>query len=237
MLKNYLITAFRNLTRNKVFSFINVLGLSAGITCCLLISVYIKHEFSYDGFQQKGERIARVIMDYGMGGNSNKGNYTSTYVGPSFKTNFPEVEDFVRIAAGKKIVRNGDKLFVEKRLLYVDSTFFKLFTFPLSEGDAKSALNGPNKIILTNSAAKKYFNDVNPVGKTIKISSAGVDYLITGLTEDCPANSQIKFDFLASFSSLGIQSEKTYWNANYTTYLLLKMLNPLPAYRKKYRPL
>lgn len=233
MLKNYLITAFRNLTRNKVFSFINVLGLSAGITCCLLISVYIKHEFSYDGFQQKGERIARVIMDYGMGGNSNKGNYTSTYVGPSFKTNFPEVEDFVRIAAGKKIVRNGDKLFVEKRLLYVDSTFFKLFTFPLSEGDAKSALNGPNKIILTNSAAKKYFNDVNPVGKTIKISSAGVDYLITGLTEDCPANSQIKFDFLASFSSLGIQSEKTYWNANYTTYLLLKNAESIASLQKK----
>lgn len=210
-----------------------MLGLSAGITCCLLISVYIKHEFSYDGFQQKGERIARVIMDYGMGGNSNKGNYTSTYVGPSFKTNFPEVEDFVRIAAGKKIVRNGDKLFVEKRLLYVDSTFFKLFTFPLSEGDAKSALNGPNKIILTNSAAKKYFNDVNPVGKTIKISSAGVDYLITGLTEDCPANSQIKFDFLASFSSLGIQSEKTYWNANYTTYLLLKNAESIASLQKK----
>ena len=240
MLKNYFITACRNLTRNKIFSFINVLGLSAGITCCLLISVYIKHEFSYDGFQEKGNRIARVIMEYGMGGNSNKGNYTSTYVGPSFKSNFPEVEDYVRIAAGKKIVKNGDKLFVEKRMLYVDSTFFKLFTFPLSEGDARTALNGPNKIILTRSAAKKYFDDVNPIGKTIKISSAGVDYLITGITEDCPANSHIKFDFLASFSSLGIPLEKTYWNANYSTYLLLKdaesiakLQKKIPAFMKK----
>jgi putative ABC transport system permease protein len=240
MLKNYFITGLRNLMRNKFFSFINIFGLSAGITCCLLISIYVKHELSYENFHKKGDRITRVIMEYGMGGNTNKGNYTSTYVGPSFKKNFPEVADFVRMAASKKIVKYREKLFVEKRLVYADSNFFKLFDFKLVEGVANAALSGPNKLVLTRGAAKKYFNTEDPIGKTMKVTSAGTDYLVTAVVEDCPENSHIKFDLLASFSSLGITPEEIYWNANYTTYFLLKdpssittLQEKIPGFMKK----
>lgn len=223
MLKHYFKIALRNLWKNKIFSAINITGLTIGLTCCLLMAFYIQYELSYDRFQEKGNRIVRMIMEYGFGGSVSKGNYTSTKVAPSFKKNFPEVEQGVRMSGGRSmIVKYEEKLFVEKQFLYADSTFFDIFSFPLIQGDAKAALSGPNKVILSRSAVKKYFSGVNPVGKIINIGSAAIPFQITGIAEDCPANSQIKFDFLASFSSLGVNQETSYYEANYTTYLLLK---------------
>jgi len=222
MIKHYFTIAWRNLWKNKVFSFINIIGLAVGLTCCLLMTLYVKHELSYDDFETKGDRIVRMIMEYSFSGSVNKGNYTSTKVAPAFKRNFPEVESAVRMYQPSRIVRYDDKLFNEKRFLFSDSSFFDLFSFQLLRGNSKDALSGPNKVILTQSSAKKYFGDADPVGKLLKVGSDGKDYLITGIIQDCPSNSQIKFDFLASFSSLGVNQEETYWNANYTTYLLLK---------------
>lgn len=222
MIKHYFTIAWRNLWKNKVFSFINIVGLAVGLTCCLLMTLYVKHELSYDDFEKKGDRIVRMIMEYSFSGSVNKGNYTSTKVAPAFKRNFPEVESAVRMYQPSRIVRYEDKLFNEKRFLFSDSSFFDLFSFRLLTGNEKDALSGPDKVILTQSSAKKYFGAANPVGKLLKIGSDGKDYLITGVIQDCPSNSQIKFDFLASFSSLGVNQEETYWNANYTTYLLLK---------------
>lgn len=222
MLLHYFKIAWRNLWKNKVFSAINMLGLTVGLTCCLLMTLYVKHELSYDDFQQKGDRIARVIMEYSFSGSVTKGNYTSTKVAPAFKRAFPEVESAVRMYQFPSVVRYEDNLFNEKRFMYADSSFFDLFSFKLLKGNPAKALFGPNVVVLTESTAQKYFGKEDPVGKTIKVGGSGVDYLVTGIIQDCPSNSQIKYDFLASFSSLNANQEETYWNANYTTYFLLK---------------
>lgn len=233
MIKHYFKTALRNLRKNKAFSFINILGLTVGLTCCLLMVLYIRHELSYDDFQKNGDRMARVIMEYSEGGSVMKGNFTSTKVAPAFKRNFPEVEQAVRMYKGIRVVHYQDKLFDEKSFMYADSTFFDMFSFKLLKGNPQYALSGPNVVVLTQSAAKKYFGDDDPIGKIIKVGSTETDYQVTGVIEDCPSNSQIKYDFLASFSSLGVTQEDTYWDANYTTYLLLKDKSSIASLQAK----
>ena len=233
MIKHYFKTALRNLRKNKVFSFINILGLTVGLTCCLLMVLYIRHELSYDDFQKNGDRMARVIMEYSEGGSVMKGNFTSTKVAPAFKRNFPEVEQAVRMYKGTRVIQYQDKLFDEKSFMYADSTFFDMFSFKLLKGNPQYALSGPNVVVFTRSAAKKYFGNDDPIGKTIKVGSTETDYQVTGVIEDCPSNSQIKYDFLASFSSLGVTQEDTYWDANYTTYLLLKDKSSIASLQAK----
>ncbi|HTI11876.1 MAG TPA: ABC transporter permease, partial [Puia sp.] len=242
MLKNWLITALRNFRKNKTYSAINVLGLTVGLTSCLLIALYIRFELSFDRFQEKGDRIARVIMEYHFdgAGETPKGNYTSTKVAPTFRQHFPEVVSAVRMTDAAPIVGYGEKLFTERRFMYADSSFFDLFSMPLLVGDARTALSGPKKIIVTQSAARRYFGANDPMGKLLRVGTDSTLYEVTGVMGDCPANSQFRFDFLASFSSLGVNQEKTYWEANYTTYLLLTsegaratLQAKLPAFMKK----
>jgi putative ABC transport system permease protein len=244
MIKNYFKIAWRNLWKNKTSSAINVFGLTIGLTCCLLIVLYIQHELSYDDFELKGKRIARVIMEYSFAGSSasNKGNYTSVRVAPVLKQTFPEVESAIKMAKYERVINYRDQLVNEKKFIYADSTFFDIFSFKLLQGDPHEVLDAPYKVVLTESTAKKYFGNENPVGKALRVGNDSSLYKITGITQDCPSNSQIKFDFLASFSSLGIPAEyeTTYWDANYTTHLLLKRENSiaqlqakLPAFMKK----
>jgi len=223
MLKNYFKTAFRNLWKHKTFSAINILGLTIGLGGCLLIALYIQHELSYDDFEANGNRIARVIMGYSFseGGDLKKGNFTSTKVAPTFKRVFPEVVYSARMDEFERVVGYQDKLLREK-FMYADSSFFDIFSFKLLKGDAKQALNGAGKVIVTESSAKKYFGDANPMGKVLRVGSDSSLYQVTGVMPDCPSNSQIKFDFLASFSSLYANQEESYFDANYTTFLLLK---------------
>jgi putative ABC transport system permease protein len=221
----YLKIAVRSLWKNKASSFINVFGLTVGMTCCLLIGLYIQHELSFDKFQVNGDRIARVIMEYHFDGSREKpakGKYTSTKVAPVFSRTFPEVESAVRMTDYDMIVRHNDKMLVESNFMFADSSFFKTFSFHLLQGNENNALNGPDKIVLTQSAAKKYFGIKDPVGEILLIGSEGSPYEVTGVMQDYPSNSQIKFDFLTSFSSMRANQERTYYNANYTTYLLLK---------------
>jgi putative ABC transport system permease protein len=223
MIKNYLKIAWRSLWKNKTSSLINITGLTTGLTCCLLMVLYMQHELKYDKFQQKGDRIVRVIMEYSFNGSPlTKGNFTSTKVFPSFKKNFPEVEDGVRMSDPDRLVKYDDKIFMEKKFLYADSTFFQVFSFPLLKGDPAQVLKSSNMVVLSQSAAKKYFGNDNPIGKLLQVGSNQDIYTVTGVAEDSPSESQIKFDFIASFSSLGATQEETYFDANYTTYLLLK---------------
>jgi len=240
MLKNYFTTAFRNLWKNKAASFINIFGLTIGLTCCLLIGLYIRHELSYDDFQQKGDRIARVIMEYKFDGGNDlvKGNFTSVRVAPVFKRTFPEVTDAVRMTQGQVIVQYKDKLIDEKAFMFADPSFFNLFSFKLLKGTPADVLSAPHKVILTESTARRYFGDEDPIGKALKLESDTILYQVTGIMQDCPSNSQVKFDFLASFSSLGLGAdyEKTYWDANYTTYLLLKDKSSIATLQAKITP-
>jgi len=239
MLKNYFKTAFRNLWKNKASSFINILGLTIGLSCCLLIGIYIRHELNYDSFEQKGDRIARVIMAYKFDGGNDfkKGNFTSVRVAPRFKQVFPEVATGVRMTSYQRVVKYQDKLIDEKAFAYADSNFFDVFSFKLLKGNPQTALAAPNRVILTESTAKRYFNDDNPIGKTLRVGSDTSLYQVTGVMKDCPSDSQIKFDFLASFSSLKLSGyEKTYWDANYTTYLLLKSEADIAKLQSKIAP-
>lgn len=241
MIRNYLKTAWRNLWKNKTMTFINVLGLMTGITCCLLIGLYIQHEYSYDRFQQKSDRIARVLMEYRFSsGDAKKVSVTSTKVLPVFARTFPEVETGVRMTDSKRIVAFGDKQFTENHFMFADSTFFDVFSFQLLQGHPKEALSGLNKVILTAATAQKYFGAENPLGKILLIGADAVPFEVTGVMQNCPSNSQMKFDFLASFSSLKANQEQTWWNANYTTFLLMKntagmktLQANLPAFMKK----
>ena len=224
MIKNWLRSALRNIRKNKTSSAINIFGLTIGLSSCLLIALFIRHELSYDNFELKGSRIARVIMGYRFdgGGEMQWGNYTSTKVAPTFKRNFPEVETAVRMTERDRIVSYQDKLFTEKGFMFADSSFFDAFSFTLLKGDARSALSGPKKIILTQSTARRYFGEEEPLGKLLRVGTDSVTYQVTGLMADIPSNSQFKFDFLASFSSLYANQEETYWDANYGTFLLLR---------------
>lgn len=244
MIINYFKTAFRNLWKNKTTSAINIFGLTIGLTCCLLIALYIKQELSYDNFQTNGDRIARVIMEYSFDGSSStqKGNYTSVRVASVFKTTFPEVESAVKMSQREKVVHYGDKLINENKFMYADPSFFSIFSFKLLQGNAQSVLSAPNDVVLTESTAKKYFGNENPIGKGLQIGEDSNLYRVTGIMQDCPSNSQIKCDFVASFSSLGISpdAEDSYWDANYTTYLLVKnkdainsLQAKLPAFMKQ----
>lgn len=222
MFKNYLKTALRSLLKNRFYTAINIFSLTVGLTCCLLITLYIAHETSYDRFHTRGNRIARVIMEYSFGGDVTKGNFSSTKVLPAFKRQFPQIEEGVRMQQLERVMAYEDKLFTEKKIMFADSTFFELFSFPLIQGNMKTALSGKNKIILTQTTAQKYFSNSDPVGKIVFMGSNRIPFEVTGIMRDLPVNSQMRFDLLASFSSLEANQERTYWNANYTTYLMMR---------------
>lgn len=244
MLRNYFKTAFRNLWKNKTAAVINVFGLTIGLTCCLLIALYIQRELSYDKFETNGDRIARVIMEYNFDGSSGatKGNFTSVRVASVFPQTFPEVESAVKMVQYSRVVHYEDKLIDEHNFMYADPTFFKFFSFNLLQGNIQQVLAAPYDVVLTTSTAEKYFGNENPIGKTFHVGNDSNLYHVTGIMQNCPANSQIQCDFVASFASLGIEKEAEdfYWDANYTTYLLLKnkdaiasLQAKLPAFMKK----
>src|ERR1700743_1273105 len=239
MLKNYLKIAFRNLWKNKASSFINIFGLTIGLCSCLLIGLYIQHELNYDSFQQKGDRIARVIMEYKFDGGTEfkKGNFTSARVAPIFKQTFPEIKDAVRMTDYDRVVKYNDKQIDEKHFMYADPSFFNMFSFKLLQGEPNEVLKAKNQVVLTESTAKRYFANENPIGKVLKVGADTTFYQVTGVMQDCPSNSQIKFDFLASWSNLNkADEEKSYWDANYTTYLLLKNKDNIAPLQAKITP-
>lgn len=224
MIRNNFKIARRNLWKNKPSTFINLVGLTVGITSCLLIALFIQHESSYDSFQPNADRIARLVMEYSFEGSPETeiGTFTSTKVAPVFSRTFPEVEKGIRMTDSSPIVQLKGEPVTEPGFLYVDSTFFDAFYYELIQGNSSTALDGPKKVLLTESMAVKYFGDENPIGKSLELGEKKTPYEITGILKDYPSNSQFRFDFLASFSSLNANQEATYFNANYTTYLLLQ---------------
>ena len=220
MIRNYFKTAFRNLRKNKLYSAINIFGLTIGITACLLIGLYISQELSYDAFNSNSSRIVRTTMEYGKAGTINSTATTGTKVGPQFKRLFPEIKEYVRTFISHNVVTGNNKMFDEPRILYADEAFFKLFSFHLIEGEPATVLDAPDKIVITQSMAKKYFGNQETLNKTL--TSGGKDLRISGICEDIPQNSQLKFDFVTNFMNLGNGvKDETWWTANWITYFLL----------------
>ncbi len=227
MLKNYFKVALRNLRKNKLYSFVNIVGLTIGITCCILIGLYIGHEWSYDRFHKNADRIVRVTMEFSNGGTVGSFATTGTKVGPQFKRNFPYVDAYVRTLKFPRVISYHDKVINEKNFFYADSAFFEVFSFKLIRGNPVTVLNTPNQLVITESMAKKYFGNDDPIGKELFISNSK-NFLVTGIVEDAPSNSQMNFDFIASFTSLDASKTEEWWTANDVTYLLLNSATNIP---------
>ena len=218
MFRNYLKLAFRHLLKKKTFSFINIFGLTIGLTSCVLIGLFIADELSFDTFNQKADRIARVTSEYSTSGTVNPAAVSGTRVGPRFHSVFPAVEAFTRTFIGRTIVGNGITHFEENRFLYADSAFFRIFTFPILKGDP-DPLASLDNLVITESTAKKYFGQDDPIGKTLRIRDEKT-VRVAAVIADPPGNSQLQFDFIARFDNLNKPDE--WWTANWITYLLLK---------------
>ncbi len=223
MIKNYFKIAWRNLKKNRLYAFVNIVGLTVGIVSCLLIGIYIKHELSYDRFNQNADKIVRVTMDYNFGGDAQKIAVTGTKIGPQFKRTFPQIADFVRIEKSTRVIGYKSLLFKEKSFLYAEPSFFKIFSFKLLRGDAANALNTNDKIVITQTAAKKYFAKEDPIGKVLKVGDK--NFMVSAIAADAPTNSQIQFDFIVPFSVLDVAKTEDWTSANNMTYLLVKNKN------------
>jgi putative ABC transport system permease protein len=222
MIGNYLLIAIRNLRKHFSYSAINIAGLGLGLATCLLLGVWIRHELSYDDFNTKIDRIYRASMEYSFGGQTKAVSVSPTIVLPTLQKEFGEIETGVRLYNSSSfrpfIVRKGDMMFEENKFYFADSTFFDVFDFKLLSGDPKTALEGKHNLVLTKSMAKKYFGDADPVGQALNIN-AKQDYVVTGVVEDIPSNSMIRFDFIGSFASLNQPLQ--WWSANYQTYVVV----------------
>ncbi len=208
MLKNYLTIALRNLVRYKIYTAINALGLATGIAFCLLTFLYVRHEWTYDQFHEKSDRIFRLGASGGMFGKSDNAMRIrlSGQIGPLMRENIPQFAHVVRIHERTVKVSHDSNTF-EVKSLFTDEDFFQLFTFPLIHGDPKTALANPNSIVLTQSAAKKYFGQNDVVGQEISIhheiwKEEEKTFVVAGIAQDPPENSSIQFDLILSQTSL-----------------------------------
>ncbi len=239
MLKNYFKIAFRNLIRNKVFSFINIAGLSIGLACCLLILLYTRDERSFDRFQQNKDRLFRVTCEVvdKLYDRDVKYGGAAAVQGPAFEKEIPEVESFVRTYEQDFVVKNARESFTEKGT-WVDENFFQVFSFPLISGSQEKLLSDQHSIVLTDAIAKKYFGTINAVGKTLEleINNKFEPFVVSGIAKRAPENSSIKFDMLLPFSYYAALSknDKGDWTLfNYSTYLLLRPHSNLQAVNAK----
>ena len=223
MIRNYFLIALRNLWKNKVFSAINIFGLSTGLPCCILIFLFIQYELSYDKFHVESKNIYRVTSAF-----KGKPDMANLAVSPApwaplMKKDFPEIKNYVRLLKDEKasIGQPGEQHFYETKMLYADSTIFEVFSINLVVGD-KQALDGPNTIVLTRKAAHKYFGNENPIGKTLEINSFGRNFVVevSGIVEELPGNSHFNFNSLVSLRTLGDLS--SLWSFHmFQSYLLL----------------
>ncbi|WP_276373667.1 ABC transporter permease [Chryseolinea sp. H1M3-3] len=202
MIKNYLTSVLRYILRNKGFTFINVLGLAIGMMACMLITQYVLHEFSYDDFHEKKARIFRMQQDrYENGVLATRWAAGCAGIGPDMKANFPEVERFVRLSGTRPMFSVGDVYFKETDVYYASEDFFKIFSVKLLAGEDSSVLREPFKIVLSQSLAKKYFGQEDPVGKMMRVNGKE-EYQVTGIFEDLPANTHMQISALMSFVTL-----------------------------------
>ncbi|MGH2563123.1 MAG: ABC transporter permease, partial [Ginsengibacter sp.] len=224
MFKNYFKTAFRNLFRNKIYSFINIFGLSIGLACAMLIILYVKDEVSFDKFHKNVNNIYRIVSKNKHNGTEYKDGVTGFLQGPRFTQNIPGIESFVRVQSGAEDIKTGNEI-QSQDLLYVDSSFFSVFTFPLLSGNPKTCLTQPHSIVLSEDAAKKQFGTKDAIGKIVMVrdDSAFVPYKVTAVAKRSPQNSSIQFSVLLPFkeSAEDAQNNDNWYNFFLNTFVVL----------------
>jgi putative ABC transport system permease protein len=253
VIKNYLKIAWRNITRYKFISFINIFGLAVGLTCCLLILTYIIHEISYDKFQPNANRVYRVTRTF-MNPETKSVSLNLATISPPFapylKTDFGEIEDLTRfLSANNTPVKYGEKIFNEENMIFADDHFFNFFRTDIVRGNPKTALSEPFSVMMTDKMAHKYFGNDDPMNKVISINMGNyMDFKVTGIYHDLPANTHFHPSFMISFSTLndsvvyGANNLATNWgNNSFFTYIRLpenydpeKLEKQFPAFVDKH---
>src|SRR5450759_1220608 len=223
MLNNIIIHSIRSFKRQRAYIIINILGLSIGIACSLLIALYVINEASYDQYNVKKDRIFRTILNGKIGGQEVTTSSSPAIMGPTMVKEFPEIEDFLRMnGRGPTVIEYNNQTFTEDHIIEADSSFFNFFSVPVLKGDAKSLLNAPRKVVLSESTAKKIFGSENPIDEQIKIGSDTIRFTVTGVMADIPQNSHFEANLLTSFMT-NPRSKQTIWmNNSFSTYFLLK---------------
>ncbi|WP_423147753.1 FtsX-like permease family protein [Rubrolithibacter danxiaensis] len=242
MFKNYLKIAWRNLNRSKIFSAINISGLSIGIATCLVIMLFVQNELSYDRYNKKADQIVRVVFKGSINGAPMKEANVMPPTAQTLKADYPEVLEATRLKTNDQpLVTYKDKTFREKAIAHADSNFFHVFTIPFIKGNPETALLEPNNIVITDEIAKKYFGNEDPVGKLLNFQTWNSVYKITGVIKKLPANSHFHFDFFASMSGITDAKSPSWMTSGYYTYLVLpkdynykKLEAKLPQVIEKY---
>jgi len=222
MIKNYFKTAFRSLLKNKFYTTINIIGLAVGLATCLMILLYVLDELKYDKFNTKADRIYRLNNEIRFGQNYGLSAQNPASMGPEIVKEFPQVEQYTRLRwHGGFLVKKGENNVQENSVAYADSTLFDLFSLPVIDGNAKTALTEPHSMVITESIARKYFNRTEIVGKTLMINNKDI-YKITAVIKDIPSQSHFQFDFFLPFIENPDSRSDDWLSENYNTYILLR---------------
>jgi len=255
MIQNYIKIAWRNILNNRGYATINIVGLAIGLACCLLIVIYVQNELSYDKYHANKDCIYRVVHDYKEVGNTEQHQiWGNAPIGDALKADFPEIEKVVQFSGLTSILlKQGDKRFQEENVFFMDSTAFDVFSWKILAGNPHTALKNAYSVVLTESTAKKYFGDQNPIGKTIEggLAAGRADaglYTVTAVMADVPANSHFTFDALLSMSTFRKARpdifEKEGWGyVDFYTYFLaskdfdpVKFNQKIPDFLKRHIP-
>ena len=223
MLKQHITSAIRNISKHKGFAVLNVLGLALGLSVFLLIVFYVFDEMGYDRYNVKADRIMRVSSDMKFGGATAHFAITAPAVGPAIKREFPEIEEETRLCLiGGMRFKKGDELIPEDSAIYSDPSVFDVFTLPMLKGDAKTALLEPGSIVISEHAARKYFNTTDAIGQVLYSVNDSTVHKVTGVIMDIPRQSHFHFDFMLPMSALAGKDDDNWTSLNFNTYILLK---------------
>ncbi len=242
MIKSYFTIAFRNLVKNKGMFAINVGGLALGVATCIIIMLFIVDELSFDRYNEKADRIVRVVLKGKMNGEVIKESSTPSPVAATLKSELPEVIDGTRIKAiwSSKITYKNNT-YRNSKLAFVDPNFFEIFTLPLLQGDPRTALKEPNTIVITEEEAVKYFGNEDPMNKILDFNEEGEQYKVTGVMKKVPANSHFHFNLFASTAGVKDAKENDWMQSRYFSYVVLteganikEFESKLPAIITKY---
>jgi len=222
MLKNYFKVAIRNLWKNKGYSAINIIGLSSGLAVCLLIVLYVINELGYDQFNKNADRIYRLDADLFFNNTAFRAANTPEPMGPTMVREYPKLEQMVRISnQGGISIKKGDQTLMDQNAMFADSTFFKVFSVEMIEGDPNTALSDPSSIVISESAAKRYFNSAAVLGKSLYTDNQK-ERKITGVYKDFPRQSHFHFDFIKPFAERWDKNPDGWLSNNHNTYILVK---------------
>lgn len=223
MFRNYFKIAWRNLTKNKLYALINIGGLALGLATCLIILLFVRDELSYDRFNEKADRMVRVVFRADIdGGKINEANVMPP-VAETLLNDYPEVEEATRIRQyGKPKVSYGEEVYKEGRFAFVDSNFFQVFTLPLLKGNPETALSEPNTIVISQKMADLYFKGKDPIGQVLNFKEWDESFVVTGLIEEVPDNSHFHFDLFGSMASFEEARAPSWMQSEFHTYLVLQ---------------